>query len=198
MRVLDLYFACFGTLWLGYWLGCLIIAWWGWQSRLPIWTLLAWMRVGNSVGFFFLCSLARVEHLLSEFSVLLGCPFHGPLHRESRLLLETFFGLWLLTFLGSQLLQFHIWVMCGKRTQETQHHAVPSISWSMAILSSSLYLLVFLPLFYIYCLGFLVVLRGKNREKHIYSIFLEVKVFTLVLNSIMSKSHSLFLISKWK
>lgn len=52
MKVLDPYFAFFGTLWWGYWSGCLIIAWWGWECRLPIWTLLTWMRVGNSFFLF--------------------------------------------------------------------------------------------------------------------------------------------------
>lgn len=38
--------------------------------------------------------------------------------------------------------------------------------------------------------------QGKNREKYSYSIFLEVQVFKLVLNSIMTKSHLLLSISQ--
>ena len=46
-----------------------------------------------------------------EFSVLLGCPFAGPLARESRLLLGFFFGgggLCLLAFPVGQLLQLQV------------------------------------------------------------------------------------------
>lgn len=54
-----------------------ITAWQGWKSRLP--TLPCWWAWDHS---FFLRRLAGVQQLLSKFSVLLGCPFAGPLTQE--------------------------------------------------------------------------------------------------------------------
>ena len=58
---------------------------------------------------FFRC-LAGVEKLSSKSLAFLGCPFPGPLARESRLLLG-FFCLLSMAFLGCQVLKLQVWDM---------------------------------------------------------------------------------------
>ena len=56
-------------------------------SRLATQPFQAWVW---SIPSFILCCLARVEAAIYTFYVLLGCPFPGPLARESWLLLGLF------------------------------------------------------------------------------------------------------------
>lgn len=102
------------------------------------------------------------------FSVFLDSPSPGPLARERRFLLGHFFS-------SSK---------CGiseaKKTQWTHHHVVdgsqdPSlVSLLLSIFQS------FMPVWYIMS-AFSVVLSGGNREKHVYSIFLEAEIWTSYL-----------------
>ena len=84
--------------------GALVTASWGWKSRLATQSFQAWVW---SIPSFFLCCLARVEAAIYTFSIFLGCPFPGPLARESWLLLGLFvcthWHFWVFIFFSSKL-----------------------------------------------------------------------------------------------
>lgn len=69
--------------------GALVTASWRWKSGLAPQSFQAWVWM---IPQFFLWCLARVEAAIHTFSILLGCPFPGPLARESWLLLGLFWS----------------------------------------------------------------------------------------------------------
>lgn len=79
--------------------------------------------------------------------------------------------------LRSQLLQFQAEGIQGnKKTQGTCLRVLPWGPVSLTALPSLLHLSVFLCFFHIQRPGFVDVFKGRNREKYIYPIFLEVEV----------------------
>lgn len=76
---------------------------------------------------------------------------------------------------------FYVW---SKKKAEGAHNLISWILRSLADLPSVLYLSVYLCILYIMIqyLEFLVVHTGSNKEKHVYSIFLEMEISSGLLD----------------
>lgn len=167
-------------------LGCFVITWRGWKSRLYTLSLL----VGPVFSMVFIYSIAVI---IWKFSLSLCCPFPGLLARESRLswVFICIQNFWVVTFSSSQ---HRICETRRKSRELTTVLFLGSPDLLTSLLSSLPPFIVFLCLFYASCSEALAVLSRKNREKSVDSIIWNQKSFLYYFNVcvcvLMSLRHS--------